>query len=513
MIKKDRAKQWDELPSEEQRRVLYELELSDLEVERQSEGLRRAQAKRAALRGRYFELYDLAPDGDAARNQANQSSQTPEEKERHLHEAIANEKDRLTLVVNSITDEIWFADASGKFTLVNPMSCREFALDTACGTDVRELAASLEVFRPDGSPRPIDEAPSLRALLGETVPDQEEIIRTPATGELRWRKVSASPIRNTAGQIVGSVSVVRDITECRRAEEVHAAGEKKNSFLASLLERSSQPFAIGYQNGRIGLVNGAFARLTGYTAAELESTDWSTSLTPPEWHEIEREKLKELDRTLQSVRYEKEYLRKDGSRVPIELIVDLSMDAEGRPEYYYASVTDITERRRGEEALRRSEQSYRNQFLGNSSVMLLIDPSSGTILAANDAALTFYGYPREQILSMSITDINILTASEALSAMAAVSPEHGSRFRFQHRLADGSVREVEVSSSRIQFGAGDAIHSIIHDVTERKELEEALRKSEATHRSILQMAMDGYWMVDKDGRLLDVNHSYCRMRC
>ena len=74
------------------------------------------------------------------------------------------------------------------------------------------------MLRADGTPRPAEEAPPLRALKGEIVRDLEEMIRSPASGELRYRQVSSSPVRDTRGAIIGSVSVVRDITERKRAE-------------------------------------------------------------------------------------------------------------------------------------------------------------------------------------------------------------------------------------------------------------------------------------------------------
>ncbi len=83
---------------------------------------------------------------------------------------------------------------------------------------MESIASRLEVFRPDGSPRPVEEAPPLRALRGEMVKDQEELVRTPIKGELRYRQVSASPVRDANGSIIGSVSVVRDITDRKRTE-------------------------------------------------------------------------------------------------------------------------------------------------------------------------------------------------------------------------------------------------------------------------------------------------------
>ncbi|MEW6667512.1 MAG: ATP-binding protein [Thermodesulfobacteriota bacterium] len=141
-----------------------------------------------------------------------------EERERLLR-VVREEKERLLALVNSIQDEVWFADTSRQFTLVNPSGTREFSLGVATATDVRQLAASLEVLRPDGTLRSIEEAPPLRALSGEVVTNQEEIIRTPATGELRYRQVSSSPVRNGGGDIIGSVSVVRDITELKHAQK------------------------------------------------------------------------------------------------------------------------------------------------------------------------------------------------------------------------------------------------------------------------------------------------------
>ncbi len=137
---------------------------------------------------------------------------------RRLLAAVQQEKDRLASLVNSISDEVWFADTDKRFTLANPSARREFALDAAAGIGVEQLAISLEVLRPDGTARPAEESPALRALNGEVVRDLEEMIRTPASGELRYRQVNSSPVRDAQGAIIGSVSVVRDITERKRAE-------------------------------------------------------------------------------------------------------------------------------------------------------------------------------------------------------------------------------------------------------------------------------------------------------
>ncbi len=158
--------------------------------------------------------------------------------------SVQEERDRLSALVNSIQDEVWFADTQKTFTLANPSALREFNLKENNGIDIQKFAESLEVYRPDGTLRPVDEAPPLRALKGEVVRNQEEMIRTPGSGELRYREVSASPVRDANGTIIGSISVVRDITERKQAEEElhrhNAITEGVNEILNAALTRLTE---------------------------------------------------------------------------------------------------------------------------------------------------------------------------------------------------------------------------------------------------------------------------------
>ena len=131
----------------------------------------------------------------------------------NLLTSVRREQEKITALLNSIADEVWYADKNGKFTLINPAGIREFGIDEKGDVDIESLARKLEVYRPDGTPRPVDEAPPLRALNGELIKLEEEIIRIPVSGELRYRQVSSSPVMDEEGNIIGSVSVVRDITD------------------------------------------------------------------------------------------------------------------------------------------------------------------------------------------------------------------------------------------------------------------------------------------------------------
>ena len=158
--------------------------------------------------------------------------------------------------------------------------------------------------------------------------------------------------------------------------------------------------------------------------------------------------------------------------------------------------------------LRASEESYRNQFAHNSAVMLLLDPTTGAILDANEAAVSFYGYPLDRLLALRITEINTRPAAEVHQALASITPDHGQRFSFQHRLADGSVRDVEVALSHIQFGGRDVLHSIVQDVTERKRAEIALARASAEMRSVLESSGDVIASLDRDYRYTLFNSGF-----
>jgi PAS domain S-box-containing protein len=131
--------------------------------------------------------------------------------------------------------------------------------------------------------------------------------------------------------------------------------------------------------------------------------------------------------------------------------------------------------------------------------MLLIEPADGQIVDANAAALVFYGYSRERLLAMRVTDINILPASEADQVLGPLQDQNGHLLERQHRLANGSVRDVAVSLSQIQLGERIVVHSIVIDITDRKRAEREAQWSEARLRGITDSAQDAIVMIDPEG--------------
>ena len=151
------------------------------------------------------------------------------------------------------------------------------------------------------------------------------------------------------------------------------------------------------------------------------------------------------------------------------------------------------------------EGLYRALFESHQTVMLLTDPKSAEIIDANPAACDFYGYPREVITRMHLTDINTMPP-EALFATMAQTISKPSRWRaFQHRLASGDLREVEVYTGPVVSGDRRVLFSIVHDVTEKQAYQKTLEMSAENFNLLTENATTGILIFSPKGRPLFVN--------
>ncbi|MFA9391087.1 MAG: PAS domain S-box protein [Prolixibacteraceae bacterium] len=158
-----------------------------------------------------------------------------------------------------------------------------------------------------------------------------------------------------------------------------------------------------------------------------------------------------------------------------------------------------------------SEEFFQNIFEFHTAAQLIIEPESGRIVDANRAAENFYGWSKEQLRKMQIGDINTLTPEELKQAMLNAKKRKQNHFEFKHRLADTTIRDVEVFSCDIRIKGEKLLHSIIHDITKRKQAEEDIKQSEARLQRAELASKSGNWELHLDTRLMHASEGAMKL--
>jgi PAS domain S-box-containing protein len=187
------------------------------------------------------------------------------------------------------------------------------------------------------------------------------------------------------------------------------------------------------------------------------------------------------------------HLKKNGELILVS-IISHEIDYEGR-KARHVMISDITEEIKFREALQVSESNFRQIFENNITVMLIIDPETAFIVDANNAALNYYGYTLDEILKLKIYDINTM-GIKIDEAMRRAKNAEQIYFEFKHRLKNGIIRDVEIFSSRIYLDGKLRLHSIIHDVTDKKMAMDRIKllgnAIEQSPVSVIITDIDGY---------------------
>jgi PAS domain S-box-containing protein len=310
-------------------------------------------------------------------------------------------------------------------------------------------------------------------------------------------------------------SLVREMARREQAEGNLRKSEMRAHTLANVIEKSFQPFGIGYPDGRLGAVNAAFCDLVGYGSEELNTMDWIVGLTPPEWREHEAQYLAELRRTGKPVRFEKEFFRKDGSRVPIELFVHQENDEGGNPLYYYSFITDLTERKQSENFKKENEERYRslaaeleNFFQVNLDLLCIAD-MDGYFRKLNPQWERTLGFTLDELEGHRFLDLVHPDDLEAtLAAISRLSAQQEVLdFTNRYRCKDGDYRWIEWRS----VPRGNQVYAAARDITEHRRAEQALRESEKRFEDAFEYAPIGMALVGLDQRLVHVNRALCNI--
>ena len=148
--------------------------------------------------------------------------------------------------------------------------------------------------------------------------------------------------------------------------------------------------------------------------------------------------------------------------------------------------------------LQKSENRYRAIYTSNLAIHLLSDPETQKIVDCNETAEKFYSYTREEILDMYIYDINTMSREEIQKEIKNAKALKKSSFHFKHRLADGTIKDVELYSAPIEIEDKTYLYSIIFDITHQKEAEEEVERQHKFLQTIIDSISSGIMVINRD---------------
>ena len=339
------------------------------------------------------------------------------------------------------------------------------------------------------------------------------------------------------------VGRVRDITEKKRVQEELTRVQQDTLFLSELLENSSIPFGITDPKGSVIYCNDAFLALTGYSREEILSLNVFEDLNVSQWKEDMRGFHEKITGGVSSLKIEKEYIRKDGSRIPVEIAVHVKRRPDGEVELYYGFASDITQRKLTEQwnletrkhleelvrertlhleqqiearkttevTLQESEARFHTIFYYSPSAIVVYDPDTDLFVDVNPAAERLYECDRSTLLSTNPKHFFLPIPSylyiEKTFHDNVIKTLEGEEVVTERTIRDafGIYKYCIIQLVRIMYLGKFHIRASFIDITKRRALEEALTRSNRYNRSLIEASIDPLVTIGTDGRITDVN--------
>jgi PAS domain S-box-containing protein len=346
-------------------------------------------------------------------------------------------------------------------------------------------------------------------MCSGTVPMSFESGILTCKGSQRLARWTSTVLRDTEGRIIGISSIGEDITEQRQIQE--ALHENETLLLQAQQIANFGYYQLDIQSGiwkSSDILDKIFGIDKNYTR---DVQGWANIVHPDEREEMTAYLINEVVGKKQTFDREYRIVRAQEARVRwVHGLGKLQFDEQGNPIRMIGAIQDITERKQAEQAIKESEEKYRELILGLPEAIAIYQ--DGKIVFVNHACiLLMQAKNTEELLGKPVMefvhpDCRELVKNRMLEVMQTGNPLPPEEEKFI-RL-DGTAVDVEVQASPIRFEKTPAIQLIIRDITERKRAEEALKKSEELYHNLVETSQDLIWECDAEGRYTYLNPAW-----
>lgn len=336
---------------------------------------------------------------------------------------------------------------------------------------------------------------------GEEVDYEYRIIDS--KGEIHWVQDCGCLIRDGRGRVVGREGVMLDITARKRTEEALKQSEQQ---YRNLFENANDIIYVHDLHGNYISMNHAAERIFGYTSEEAVQLNVAQIAAPEQLEVVRRNLSKKLDGNAEQTGYELECVKKDGSRLTLEVNSSV-ICKEGIPVAVHGIARDVTERKLAEQTIRESENRYRDLF-ENANDLIYTHDLQGNFTSLNRAGERTTGYSRDEALTLNITQVVAPQSLAVVGQMTAkkLAEDVATTYDVDIVARDGRHVALELSTRLIfRNGVAVGVQGVGRDITERRRSEEALKISEQRYRQLGEGIFHQVWTAEPGGQLDYVN--------
>ncbi len=314
------------------------------------------------------------------------------------------------------------------------------------------------------------------------------------------------PIRGDDGEASRIDGIILDITERKKAEMQVLAARARLEHLLS--QSSAVIYSCAVESPyRASFVSKNVSKLSGYESSDFTKNPafWSERIHPEDAERVLGGVSKIFDMGFHSREYR--WKGKDEKYIWLMDEIRLVRTADGKPVEMVGAWFDITERKKAEEALALAQFALESA----ADSVFWVAPDA-KIIYANDSACRTLGYSKEEMLSLTVHDIDPnYPVDEWRKHWETVKGEGHSVLETLHRARDGRVFPVEITVNYVKYGNEEYQCVFARDISDRKKANDALRKSEERFKMLFEYAPDAYFLMDLSGRFMDMNKAAVEM--